>query len=176
MPPAPTGGAKAAGYRPRNAGAGDPSFGAPTASETAELKRRARQRDKADAERYTADDPKTGPSAGQGGPQKGGGGTKVRQVRPANVFRGRPTAPGGTVVEEGAGFLLGLVLYALVLSYIKYGPDGVRGWLAAKFFNRPYNPPGAAPPPTSPFAPSPAYKPAATTTSTGVAPPTATLV
>lgn len=35
------------------------------------------------------------------------------------------------------GFLAGLALYALVLNYIRYGVDGPKGWLSAKFLNRP---------------------------------------
>jgi hypothetical protein len=35
------------------------------------------------------------------------------------------------------GFLAGLGLYALALNYLRHGPDGVKGWMAAKFLNRP---------------------------------------
>lgn len=36
-----------------------------------------------------------------------------------------------------AGFLMGLVLYALAINGIKHGPAGIRGWIAAKFLNKP---------------------------------------
>lgn len=44
--------------------------------------------------------------------------------------------PAGGAVNDGAGFLLGLVLYALVLNYIQGGAGQARAWVAAKFLNR----------------------------------------
>jgi hypothetical protein len=41
-------------------------------------------------------------------------------------------------VNDGAGFLLGLVGYALLLNYLRGGLPAVRGWFAAKFLNIPY--------------------------------------
>jgi hypothetical protein len=38
---------------------------------------------------------------------------------------------------DGGGFLLGLVLFGIAQSYIRYGTTGVRSWFAAKFLNRP---------------------------------------
>jgi hypothetical protein len=35
------------------------------------------------------------------------------------------------------GFALGLVLYALTVSFIRYGAKGPTGWLSAKFLNKP---------------------------------------
>lgn len=37
---------------------------------------------------------------------------------------------------DGAGFLLGLFLYAMGVSYISYGPAGPAQWLRAKFLNQ----------------------------------------
>lgn len=56
---------------------------------------------------------------------------------------GRAAAARPAVVDEGAGFVLGLVAYALLLNYLRGGIPAVRGWLAAKFINRPYHGPGA---------------------------------
>ena len=39
------------------------------------------------------------------------------------------------------GFLAGLLAYALVLNYLRGGPEGVKGWVGAKFLNRPYEAP-----------------------------------
>ena len=40
-------------------------------------------------------------------------------------------------VDDGAGWVLGLVLWAgVVLPYLKHGPDGVKAWWLAKFFNK----------------------------------------
>lgn len=47
------------------------------------------------------------------------------------------------VVNDGAGFLLGLVLYALALNYLQGGTPQVKGWLGAKFVNKPWRAPKA---------------------------------
>lgn len=46
-------------------------------------------------------------------------------------------ARGGSIANDGAGFLLGLFAYALLANYLRFGVPGVKGWLAAKFINRP---------------------------------------
>jgi hypothetical protein len=46
---------------------------------------------------------------------------------------------GPGLVNDGAGFVLGLILYALVLNYVQGGPSQARGWIAAKFLNRPFS-------------------------------------
>lgn len=51
------------------------------------------------------------------------------------------TPPKRLTATDGAGFLGGLFLYVLALNYLRHGPDGVKGWLAAKFVNRPWTPP-----------------------------------
>ena len=52
---------------------------------------------------------------------------------------GKPTlSPRGLSMSDGTGFMFGLLLYTLGLSYLKHGPRGVTGWLSAKFLNRPY--------------------------------------
>lgn len=66
----------------------------------------------------------------------------------------RLVAGAGGAVEQGAGFLLGVIAYALALNYLRGGPDAARGWLAAKFLNRPYAaPPAAALTPETPARP-----------------------
>lgn len=41
------------------------------------------------------------------------------------------------VVDDGAGWVLGLILWAgVVLPYLKHGPDGVKAWWMAKFLNK----------------------------------------
>lgn len=59
------------------------------------------------------------------------------------------TRPG---VSDASGFLLGLLGFALFQAYLRGGWAGVRGWLGAKFLNRPSNIGGAATPltPASP--------------------------
>lgn len=37
--------------------------------------------------------------------------------------------------------MFGLFLYVLALNYVRHGPEGVKGWLAAKFLNKPWTPP-----------------------------------
>lgn len=51
------------------------------------------------------------------------------------------TPPKRLTVNDGAGFLGGLLLYILALNYLRYGREGVKGWLGAKFVNRPWTPP-----------------------------------
>lgn len=51
------------------------------------------------------------------------------------------TPPKKLTASDGAGFLGGLLLYVLALNYLRYGKDGVKGWLGAKFVNRPFYPP-----------------------------------
>lgn len=66
----------------------------------------------------------------------------------------RPQLGGGApqVVNEGAGFLLGLIGYALLINFLRGGRAQARGWIAAKFLNRPY---GAAQPlPAQPGPPA----------------------
>jgi hypothetical protein len=44
-------------------------------------------------------------------------------------------APGLTV-NDASGFLLGAVLWVLVLQYVQGGLPAVRRWLRAKFVNK----------------------------------------
>lgn len=51
---------------------------------------------------------------------------------------------GPGLVNDTAGFVLGLLLYALTLNYLQGGSAQVRGWLRAKFLNQPYGPSATA--------------------------------
>jgi hypothetical protein len=45
-------------------------------------------------------------------------------------------ATAGAVVGSAGGFTLGLILYGLVISGVKYGTAGIKGYLSAKLFNK----------------------------------------
>jgi hypothetical protein len=51
----------------------------------------------------------------------------------------KPTSPARlpTRVQDAGGFLTGLALYTVVIIYVRYGPEGWKGWLKAKFLNQP---------------------------------------
>jgi hypothetical protein len=58
---------------------------------------------------------------------------------PAGGGRALPRVKGpGGAVNDGAGFVLGALVWALVLAYLRGGPPMVKGWLRAKFLNKPY--------------------------------------
>lgn len=87
--------------------------------------------------------PTSAPSPGarpwQTGPRKGKAakgpsvGATVGGI-PRPTLRPPRTPVGG---KDWAGFGLGLVLHALIVSYIRYGKAGPKGWLSAKFLNQP---------------------------------------
>jgi hypothetical protein len=69
-------------------------------------------------------------------------GAEKRFDSAADTARGLTlTPPKKITANDGAGFLGGLLLYVLALNYLRYGKDGVKGWLGAKFVNRPWMPP-----------------------------------
>lgn len=47
------------------------------------------------------------------------------------------TPPRKPSAGDLGGFAAGLLLYALALSFLRYGPAGPKAWLMAKFLNRP---------------------------------------
>lgn len=71
-----------------------------------------------------------------------------RQARGARVqqLRSGPVASAGGAANQGAGILLGLFAYALLVNYLQGGVKGTKAWLSAKFLNRPTG--GAAKPRT----------------------------
>lgn len=61
----------------------------------------------------------------------------LRDERRATVRQAAGNSISFDGVDDGAGFLLGLIGYALVLAYLRNGPAGVKGWMRAKFLNEP---------------------------------------
>jgi hypothetical protein len=55
---------------------------------------------------------------------------------PAGALSGPATQIVGSSTEEGAGFILGMVVYALVLSVVDYGIGGPAMWFNAKLRNK----------------------------------------
>jgi hypothetical protein len=47
-----------------------------------------------------------------------------------------PTTPPSRMRDAG-GLLTGMLLYTAVVTYLRYGPAGWKGWLSAKFLNKP---------------------------------------
>ncbi|WP_367575283.1 hypothetical protein [Streptomyces griseoaurantiacus] len=73
--------------------------------------------------------PTSAPSPGSRG-RKGksaGGGIPAPTLKP----------PRSLGAKDLGGFALGLIVQALVVSYIRYGKAGPKGWLSAKFLNKP---------------------------------------
>lgn len=60
----------------------------------------------------------------------------------------KPVLPRKPDAGDLAGFCAGLVGYAIGLSYIRYGTDGPKGWISAKFINKPLTPTAQAGPST----------------------------
>lgn len=55
---------------------------------------------------------------------------------PASPGGGLPTLSMPAPVSTGSGFALGVVVWAFGLAYLNGGMDGVRKFVAAKFFNK----------------------------------------
>jgi hypothetical protein len=70
------------------------------------------------------------PAAGRGS-KSGGGGGFGSLPKPTLKPPRRPTS------KDMGGFAFGLLIHALVVSYIRYGAAGPKGWLSAKFLNKP---------------------------------------
>lgn len=90
--------------------------------------------------------------SGAGGP--GGAGVRDalnRAGAPLGSFS--PTLRPPTRAKDAGGFLAGLLLYTGVIVYIRYGPAGWKGWLKAKFLNKPMQglPAGKGGPPAKPI-------------------------
>lgn len=143
-------------------GGPDTTSGAPKKSDTKTLKAQARRADQQSAEAYDLGraDAKAGHPKGHRAPfephleelynagydEHGQASKRSPDVaadaagtRPAPAATPATPAPSGGSIEiadQGASFLLGVLAYALVLSYLRYGWPGVTGWLSAKFLNR----------------------------------------
>ena len=79
------------------------------------------------------------PAPAKAGKPAGGRGSKSGGLKGAVGAVPTPTLkpPRSVKGKDVGGFALGLVLHALVVSYIRYGKDGPKGWLKAKFLNDP---------------------------------------
>lgn len=102
-------------------------------------------------------------AVGSGGQADGGGSGRSSRRRPKSPAGGgeSPAPTGGTSAFGGqlmpslpslpsptlkpprrldsgdlAGFLTGLLLFTLGLNYLRYGVDGPKAWLSAKFLNK----------------------------------------
>lgn len=81
------------------------------------------------------------------------------RLAPGTPTLGQVGARTRSVAQDSAGFVLGLLLYAVALNFVRGGgPQGVTAWLKAKFLNKATNdtPRGTVTPatPTAPAAPS----------------------
>lgn len=79
-----------------------------------------------------------------------------RDARNANLrsTAGAGAAKAGSVANDGAGILLGMFAYALLVNYLAGGVAGTRAWLSAKFLNRPNGHAAVPRQPTTAAAPS----------------------
>lgn len=88
--------------------------------------------------------PAATPAAPKSGSKKPGG-----KGKPSAFQRARTAGPGWSSlkptspmkppnrVADAGGFLTGLALYTVVVIYVRYGAAGWKGWLSAKFLNKP---------------------------------------
>ena len=73
------------------------------------------------------------PAAGSSG-AGGGTGLSMPKIDLPSPTLTPPRRLGG---GDLGGFFAGLLLYTLALNYLRYGSEGVSGWLRAKFLNQP---------------------------------------
>jgi hypothetical protein len=141
---------------------GPDTSGAPTRSDLRDLHQAGRQRDEPLERAYNAgrrgDDPAEYQTDDElwGYYQDGAKASKAeqRQARTADL-RSSAGAKAGSVASDGAGFLLGLIGYALLYNYLRWGSSGVRAWLSAKFLNNTSDPGHAKPAtPSTPATPA----------------------
>jgi len=71
-------------------------------------------------------------SSSSSGPRVGEGQTPLPSLGDVN---GSARLGGGVTVDDGAGFLLGLFVFALVRCFLQGGTAEARQWLGAKFLN-----------------------------------------
>lgn len=112
-----------------------------TAGDRKRLKAQARGRDEELAAAFDAgrkggprpEDPELGRYFDDGAKQAR---TEGRRERLEQVGSSKPVQRAGGIANDGAGFLLGLVAYALLANFLRGGAAGARAWLSAKFVNR----------------------------------------
>lgn len=78
---------------------------------------------------------KATPAAAKAGKPAAGRGSIRKAVSAVPTPTLKP--PRSVKAADMGGFALGLVLQALIVSYIRYGKAGPKGWLKAKFLNDP---------------------------------------
>lgn len=114
-------------------------FGPPTESDNRAMRGRARQNDDMLAEIYEQGQADARAEARRNHPSRPARGRKtsgskapspIAPLREANAAAPRRA-------NDGAGLVMGAVLYAVMLNYLRGGPDGVRAWFGAKFLNKP---------------------------------------
>jgi hypothetical protein len=108
---------------------------------TADLRRQARATGSRERQAYEAGQVEAAErQAARADPSAGGasgaapGGTPTRP--PGRPSRASGAAPRASVVDNGAGFLLGLFGYALLINWIRGGPGQSWAWVKAKFVNQ----------------------------------------
>jgi hypothetical protein len=94
------------------------------------------------------------------------------QARAATVDRALGGSWGGA--DDWAGVILGAIVYALVLSYVRYGWAGPKAWFASKFTNA--TPSIGATPLPAPAAPGSTRAPSGTILPNTPAPPSGPLI
>lgn len=106
--------------------------------------------DEGAAEPADSGTPQTPTAAARSGGRSARSGTAPKGARKGRKTGGKGGGRGGVSVppprlipprsvnaRDWGGFAFGLILHALVVSYIRYGKEGPKGWLRAKFLNRP---------------------------------------
>jgi hypothetical protein len=142
--------------RGRRRGTADTS-GTATASDLAEERRARRGRDAPLERAYNAGRRGDDPAEFQTDDELYGyyqDGRSAARAESRSERIGSVRERGGSVANDGAGIILGLVGYALLVNYLQGGVAGTRAWLAAKFLNRPSGDAARARPPATPARPA----------------------
>lgn len=146
------GGAAGARRRPRAQGP-DTSSGKATASDVRQLKAQARLRDNADPYKRAYEAGEAGEpipedlagdpdleavhaSGAEDARRQSAGSSASTPSTARGSGSGRGPGRGTRLANDGAGFLLGLVGYALLHNYLRGGVPQAKAWLSAKFLNR----------------------------------------
>lgn len=126
----------------RTAGKADTSDGAERTSDRRARRAKATERDKPLEDAYNAgrrgDDPAEWQTSDElYGYYQDGAKAARAETRGARVsqLRGDAVGKAGGAAADGAGFVLGLIAYALLANFLRGGKPAVRDWFAAKFLN-----------------------------------------
>jgi hypothetical protein len=65
-------------------------------------------------------------------------GAPASASRPSSPASARSAPSVAWVPKDAAGFVLGLIGYALFINWVQGGLPQAKGWIAAKFINKPY--------------------------------------